>query len=130
MKSSMKKQNILPLLSLLTLPHFANAQGFQVIITNFLSFLDRVIIPAILTIAFLMFVINVVRFFIMDNESKDGKKNAKNLAIYGVGAFVLIIIFWGIANIFIETFDLGGCTQPMSDYQEYNLVGPPPPNPC
>jgi len=101
----MKKVHIYSALIVSLLPIAASAQtngtlqGFIIAIG---VFINDVLIPLILAIAFLMFVINVIRFFIIGGASEEGQKNAKNLALYAIGAFVFILSFWGIINFLVR----------------------------
>lgn len=111
----MKKYTYLFPLFLLT-PLVTQAADLQTFIGNVLSFINDYIILFLLAAAFLFFIINVVRFFILGSTSDDGKEKAKALAIYGVGAFVLIVILWGIVNMLVSSLGFGGDTQPSQDY--------------
>lgn len=102
---------------ILIIPLTTNAQGLQSSLVNFVLFLDRTIIPFLLSIGFLFFIINVIRYFVIEGHDEDGREKAKALAIYSVAAFVLIIIFWGLVNLFADSTNLNRCKQPMSDYQ-------------
>ncbi len=73
--------------------------NLQSYISDLINVLNNTIIPFILGIAFLVFVINVFRFFIIGGATDEGKEKAKSLALYGVSAFIFIIIFWGIVNL-------------------------------
>jgi hypothetical protein len=93
--------------------------NLQTYIATFISFLNGIVIPFMLGMAFLVFVINVFRFFILGGANPDSQEKAKQLAVYGVGAFVLIIIFWGVVGLL--TSSLGLTTRvpsdiPTSDY--------------
>ncbi len=118
------------LLIILTVPAIASAQSLQSSLVSFVTFLDQYVIPFLLSIGFLFFAINVIRFFVIEGHDEDGREKAKSLAIYSVAAFVLIVIFWGLVNLFADSTNLNGCKQPMFDYQEYNFVGPPLPADC
>ncbi len=114
-------------LSLLLLPTLAHAQApysFQEFIVGFLGFLNGVFIPFLVGIAFVFFLVNVVRFFIIESTNEQGREKAKALAIYGVAAFVLFVIFWGIVNLLSSSLGLNDCTQPGSDYVGRDFVGP------
>jgi len=93
--------------------------NLQTYIATFISFLNGIVIPFMLGVAFLVFVINVFRFFILGGANPDSQDKAKRLATYGVGAFVFIIIFWGIVGLLASS--LGLTTRvpsdiPTSDY--------------
>jgi hypothetical protein len=95
-----------------------NLQGF---IQNFVLFLNGTIVPLLLALAFLFFVINVMRFFVFQASNEDGQKAAKSLATYSVLAFVIILIFWGLVNLLTSTLGLTTSGTPQSDYQFQNI---------
>ncbi len=80
--------------------------NLQTYIADLISVLNSIVIPFMLGMAFLVFVINVFRFFILGGTNADSQDKAKRLAVYGVGAFVFIIIFWGIINLLANSFGL------------------------
>jgi heme A synthase len=85
------------------------------------------VIPLVLGIAFLIFLINAVRFFIIGSNSTEGQENARNLALYGVGAFVLILSLWGIVNLLAGGFGLneGPCINGDTVQSDYIDSNPP-----
>jgi succinate dehydrogenase/fumarate reductase cytochrome b subunit len=114
--------------ALLLLPFLTHAQaatstptsGLQLFFRNLLNFINTAIIPFILGIAFLFLAINVVRYFIIGAGNEDSREKAKSLALYGVLAFVVIIVFWGVVNLFSSSIGLGGQTAPTVDYVQIN----------
>lgn len=106
------------LLSLLLLPRLSHAQTFQAFLNNFVIFVSNTLIPFLIVIAFLFFVYNAIRYFVFEGSNEDGQEKAKSLALYGVFAFVLIIIFWGIVNLLASSIGLDGENAPASDYVE------------
>ncbi len=109
------------MIGLLTVPHITLAQtsSVQGFITGILAFLDNIIIPFLLGLAFLFVVINVLRFFIIGGATSEGRENAKYLVFYSLGAFVLIFAFWGLVNLVNGGigFDSEPCAQETtSDY--------------
>jgi hypothetical protein len=109
------------LLAIVIMPAVASAQSLQGLIGGVLGFINAVLIPFILGIAFLVFLINVVRFFIIGGNNTEGQENSRSLALYGIGAFVLILSLWGIVNLLASGFGLneGPCidgTPVQSDY--------------
>jgi len=94
--------------------------NLQTYIATFISFLNGVVVPFMLGMAFLVFVINVFRFFILGGANPESQEKAKQLAIYGVGAFVFIIIFWGVVGLLTSSFgllQLGERESRCSDYE-------------
>lgn len=107
---------------LLALPFLASAQGLsaQGFIGNFLIFANTVLIPFLLGIAFLFFIFNVIRFFVVGGSNEDDHTKARDLAIYGVLAFVIIVVFWGIVNLLSSSLGFAGKNVPTPDYLEKN----------
>lgn len=113
-------------------PSLALAQftsSLQNTFKGIMLFFDSTLIPFMFGVAFLIFAINVVRYFVAGAGNKDAQENAKSVALYGVMAFVFISIFWGIVNMFVDSTGLEGCRPVTSDYVENHFMGPPLP-PC
>ena len=99
----------------------------QTFIINFTSFLNLVV-QFLLGLAFVLFVINAIRFFVFQGNNEDGRDKAKNLALYSVAAFVLIVVFWGVVNLLVSSLllDCSGIEgrEISSDYVTRDAVGP------
>ena len=113
--------------TLLLLPFvtFAADPSLQKLLTNIPVLINDVLVPFLFGITFLIFVYNVFRYFIAGAENKNIKEDAKNIALYSVAAFVFLIIFYGIVEMFVDSSGLQNETQPCSDYQETFGVCPP-----
>lgn len=112
---------LITLCILFTTPLLALAQEgtIQSFIEGLIGFLIIVVLPFLLAVGFLFFVVNAIRYFVIETDDVSKRENAKNLALYGVLAFVLILIFWGIVNLFVGFFGLGNDAQtciPVPDY--------------
>lgn len=103
-----------------SLPSISYAQGasLQNLFKNFLTFISETLIPFLLGIGFLFIVINAFRYFILGGADEKAQEKAKSLAIYGVAAFVFLIIFFGLVNLISESIGLEKETAPTSDYQK------------
>jgi succinate dehydrogenase/fumarate reductase cytochrome b subunit len=112
------KNTFLFLFAALLLPQITFAQTAQKLFENIPKFIDNSLIPFLFGMAFLVFVYNVVRYFIIGATNDKDRENAKNLAIYSVAAFVFLVIFWGIINMLNSSLGLNGESQPCSDYQK------------
>lgn len=96
---------ILILLPSVTLAQNGSIQG---VISGTLGLINDILIPFVLGIAFLLFIVNVIRFFVVGGSNDEGKENAKSLALYSIGAFVFILAFWGLINIIASGIGLNG----------------------
>lgn len=101
--------------TLIFLPVATHAMSLQETVGNFTVFLINVIVPFLLGLGFLFFAINVIRYFVAGSANDDGREKAKNLAVYSVLGFVVILVFWGVVNMLSQSIGLTGNT-PTSDY--------------
>lgn len=107
------KNKILALSTLLMFPVVSYAQGdAQTMITTLVDLINNYVIILLGAIAFLFFIVNIIRYFVIESSEQEGRKKAKALAFYGVAAFVIIVIFWGIIDFFAESIGLDGNTTP------------------
>lgn len=106
----------------------AQTGSAQTLIGAIGDFMNGVLIPLLLGIAFLFFVINGVRFFVIGGSSDEGQERAKNLALYGIATFVFILSFWGIVNVLGSGIGISGtdpCTSNLyPDYFERSGSAP------
>ncbi|QQR64887.1 hypothetical protein IPH92_05045 [Candidatus Kaiserbacteria bacterium] len=97
----------------------------QTFLVNIITFLNETIVPFIIVIAFLVFLWNIVRYFIIEGANEKEHENAKSLALWGIMAFVIILSLWGIVNIFVDGFGFGGGPVITPDYIDTGGAGGP-----
>ncbi len=105
----------------------AGSNGLQDVFPALFRFFDSYLIPFLLGIAFLIFVWNAIRFFVIQGATEEGRENAKNLALYSIGVFIFILSFWGIISIFTDGIGLDNCgNDVVPDYlsEEYSSQAP------
>lgn len=96
------------------LPVFVSAQSFGDglgaggLIQGIIGFINNVLFPLALAIAFIFLVWGVIKFFVIGGDSDDGKTKGKQLIIYAVVAFVVILSFYGLINLVTNAIGLGG----------------------
>lgn len=88
----------LPLLAFAQVTNITSAAGAVTQIIN------GVLVPLVFAVAFLIFIWNVVRYFIAG--AGDKKEEAKSLIIYSVIGFFVMVAVWGLVNILLGTFNL------------------------
>lgn len=107
--------------SLFALPFLASAQGtapafnpnnspVENSITNILLFINDIIIPSIIAIGFLVFVWGMFKYFIAGGADEGKRDEGKSLMIWATLGFVLIIVFWGVVNLFANSTGLDAQT--------------------
>lgn len=94
--------------------------GLEQYVSNFVTFVNNLVIPFLIGLAFLFFVINAFRFFVVGGANADGREKARSLAVYGILAFVLIIVFWGIINLLSSSLGLERLASTTPRCPDYN----------
>lgn len=69
-----------------------------------ITFINGYIIPLFLAIAFFLFVWGMFNYFVRGGASDESRQKGKQLAIYAVAGFVLILSFWGLVNVIAAGF--------------------------
>ncbi len=100
---------ILVLVIVIGLSMATDPSGLGEVLPAMLSFFDAYLIPFLLGIAFLVFVWNAIKYFVVNSTTDEGRENAKSLALYSVAAFIFILSFWGIVNILTDGIGLDNC---------------------
>lgn len=70
--------------------------------------LFNAIIPVMVSLGMVYFIWGVIKYVIADGEEE--KKKGKDVMIYGIIGFAVIVGLWGIVNVIITSFDLGGAS--------------------
>lgn len=108
----MKNIKYFALSSVLALPVLASAQfdpsGGEAgtLLENILVFINGVLIPFILGIAFLVFVWGMFQYFIAGGANDEAKEKGKSLLTYAILGFVVILVFWGVINLLVSSTGL------------------------
>jgi Type IV secretion system pilin len=67
-----------------------------------LGFINDVLIPVVLGVAFLVFIWGVFKFFILGGSDSEKQAEGKSLMIYAVAGFVIILSFYGLVNFLTQ----------------------------
>jgi len=87
--------------SILSLPLIVSAQSFGPIdafFTNINTFINTTLIPLVFGVALLFFIYGMFRYFIQGGASEDDRNKGKQLIIWSIIGFVLMVSIWGIVN--------------------------------
>lgn len=101
----MKKISLTALLALISLPKIVSALGppedvqtFGVYLVNFITIY---VVALMFGVSLLIFIYNIIRYFILENDSYSGKEDAKRYALYSIIGMVLMTIIWGVVNLVV-----------------------------
>ncbi len=86
-----------------------NASGIGLLVLNLIN---NILVPLIFAVAFIVFIVGIFRYFIAGATDPEGQKKGRQLLLYGILGFVIMISLWGIVNIVSNTLGLGGAMHP------------------
>ena len=95
----------------------------QTFLIRFVVFLNTTFIPFLLAFAFIMFLWNMTRYFIIEGANEKEHEKAKSFALYSIAAFVVITSIWGIVNLFTGGFGFTSNQQITPDYIKNGGIG-------
>jgi len=82
-------------------PFAARAESLKSLTGSIVSFVNGSVVPFIYALAFLAFLIGMVRFFFLGGE--EGREKGKQFMLWGVIGFVVMFSVWGIVNLLLAT---------------------------
>ena len=105
----MKKALILGSLMFFT-PAFAFAQtaglgNIEGTLRNFLDLINNTLLPIVIALALLYFFWGLAKF-ILNSGDESAQEQGKNIMLWGIIAFFVMVSVWGIVNFFSDAFDL------------------------
>ncbi len=104
----------LPLVSFAAINNIADVGSFII------NTINNVLVPVLFAIAFIVFIYGVFKTFILGAGSDDAKESGKNLMLWGLIGFFVMVSVWGLVNILTGTISFGnnsGVTTPTSGTQ-------------
>ena len=64
-----------------------------------LDFIDYILVPLVFAVALVTFLFGMFRYFILGGGNEDDRKKGKQLMIWSITAFVIMVSIWGIVNM-------------------------------
>jgi hypothetical protein len=72
-------------------------------ITNLIT---NVAVPVIFALAFIVFIWGVFKYFIAGGHDEEKRKSGRELMMYGIIGFFVMVSVWGLVNILVGSVDL------------------------
>jgi hypothetical protein len=95
----MKKLAILPALLLLPFAAHAAPASFKDLTASIVKLVNDSVVPLVYAIAFILFLIGMVRFFFLGGE--EGREKGKAFMLWGIIGFVVMFSVWGIVRLLL-----------------------------
>lgn len=77
--------------------------------------INNILVPVLFAVAFIVFLWGAFNVFILGSQSEETKEHGKNLMLWGLIGFFVMVSVWGLVNILTGTISFGnnsGVTPP------------------
>lgn len=71
-----------------------------------IGIINEILVPAIFAIAFIVFIWGVFQYFIGGKQDEETRQKGKQLMIWGLIGFFVMVSVWGLVNILVNTAGL------------------------
>lgn len=72
-----------------------------------INVINNILVPVIFAVAFIVFVWGAFDTFIIGAQSEETKEKGKNLMLWGLIGFFVMVSVWGLVNILTGTVSFG-----------------------
>ncbi len=90
----------------------ADLGGIGQTIAILVGFINKYLVPAIFALAFLLFIWGMFKFFFLSYANEEGRSEGKQLMLWAVIAFVVMVSIWGLVNVVANGLGFSGETAP------------------
>jgi hypothetical protein len=91
----------LPLVSLAAVNNLSDAGSLIINVIN------NILVPVLFAIAFIVFLWGAFKTFIFGAQDSEVKEQGKNLMLWGLIGFFVMVSIWGLVNILTGTINFG-----------------------
>lgn len=71
-----------------------------------IAIINDVLVPLVFAIAFIVFIWGVFSYFIAGKQDEKAQEKGRNLMLYGLIGFFVMVSVWGVINLLVGTFEL------------------------
>ncbi|MGH7175516.1 MAG: hypothetical protein ACREGR_04125 [Minisyncoccia bacterium] len=95
-----------PLVSFAAINNISDAGSFVI------NLINNVLVPVLFALAFIVFLWGAFSTFILGAQSEETKERGKNLMLWGLIGFFVMVSIWGLINILTGTITFGNNSGP------------------
>lgn len=104
---------IIPLISLIPMLAFAASDfetgtNFSDFFKSVITFINGTLVPFVFALSFIVFLWGVFKTFILGGHEEEKQKEGKQLMVYAIIGFVVMLGLWGIVNFVSNGLGFGG----------------------
>lgn len=97
-----------------------DASSLTGLLNSFVGLVNTVFVPFIFAISFIVFIWGIFKYFILGGASDDERKKGKQLMVWGIVAFFVMVSLWGIVNLLRGSFG-GGFNEATPPLPSFNV---------
>ena len=98
----------LPLVSFAAINNVSDLGSFII------NTINNIVVPVLFAIAFIVFLWGAFQAFILGASDGSAKESGKNLMLWGLIGFFVMVSIWGLVNILTGTISFGNNSGPSS----------------
>lgn len=93
-------------------------------LSSIIGFINVYLVPFLFAVAFFVFIWGVFQYFIAGGANEEQRDKGKQLVMWGIIGFVVMVSLWGLVNLITNTLNFGdeGKTPPLPTF-EINSTG-------
>jgi len=85
---------------------FAADSGIKTLADDIIDFINETLIPLVFALALIVFIWGLFQSFIIGGANEEKRAEGKQLMMWGIIAFAVMVSVWGLVNILTGTLDL------------------------
>jgi len=110
MKKALALTSITAAALVVPLVSFAAVNNLSDVGSFIINTINNIFVPVLFAIAFIVFIWGAFQTFIVGANSEEVKENGKNLMLWGLIGFFVMVSVWGLVNILTGTVSFGNTT--------------------
>ena len=112
MKKALTIASLAAVLALPLVSFAASINNISDVGSFIINTINGILVPVIFAIAFIVFLWGAFQTFILGSGDAKVKENGKNLMLWGLIGFFVMVSVWGLVNILTGTFSFGNNNGP------------------
>lgn len=100
---------------------FAAVSNLSDLGTLIIDTINNILVPVLFAIAFIVFLWGAFDAFILGAQNEDVKTRGKNLMLWGLIGFFVMISVWGLVNILVGTVSFGKNSAPTTPKADFKV---------
>lgn len=104
---------------------FAAVSSLSDLGTLVIDIINNILVPVLFAIAFIVFLWGAFMAFIVGAQNDTAKEKGKNLMLWGLIGFFVMISIWGLVNILVGTINFGNSQTPeppAADFEVFEVT--------